>query len=80
MTPTPGCNNETLRRFVRECAFGPSGGRQRARTSHPGPASPATPLTDCVENANVSCAYAIRSLLTSSAWSLLLANVSQARW
>ena len=29
VSPTPGCNNETLRRFVRERAFGPRGGRQR---------------------------------------------------
>ena len=35
--------------------------------AEPGTALPATPLTDCVENANVSCANAMRSLLTSSA-------------
>ena len=46
----------------------------------PGTALPGTPLTASVENAKVSCAKAIRSLLTSSAWSLLFANVSQARW
>jgi hypothetical protein len=46
----------------------------------PGTLRPGTPFTDCVENANVSAANAIKSLLTSSAWLLLFANVSQARW
>ena len=41
---------------------------------------PGTPFTASVENANVSCANAIRSLLTSSACTLTFANVSQARW
>ena len=57
----------------------------------PGTCLPGTPFTVSVENANVSCAYAMRSLLTSSAMSPLPggvlpaplpvpANVSQARW
>ena len=46
----------------------------------PGTALPGTPLTASVEKANVSVANAVRSLFTSSAWSLLFANVSQAWW
>jgi hypothetical protein len=41
---------------------------------------PGTPFTVSVEYAYVRIANAIESELTSSAWSLLLANVSQARW
>ena len=46
----------------------------------PGTFAPFTPLTDSVDWANVRIANAIASELTSSAWSLLLANVSQAAW
>jgi hypothetical protein len=58
----------------------PSGpaGAGKVMEDEPGTLRPGTPLTDCVENANVSAENAIRSLLTSSAWLLWFANVSQA--
>ena len=46
----------------------------------PGTFLPGTPLTASVVYAYVRSEKPIESALTESAWSLLLANVSQARW
>ena len=57
---------------------GPAGAG--SSTGGPGTFLPGTPLTDSVEYANVSCANAIRSLLTSSACRSTLSMVSHASW
>ena len=71
-----------MRRYGVSSGNVPSGpaGAGSGLDGEPGTCLPATPLTDSVEYANVSSANAIRSLLTSSAWSSMLSNVSQARW
>ena len=55
-------------------------GAGRSLFPWPGTLLPGTPFTVSVEYANVRIANPIASALTSSAWSVLLANVSQAAW
>ena len=58
----------------------PSGPAGVTSGGQPKGSLPRTPFTVSVEYEKVSVANAIASLLTSSAWSLLFANVSHARW
>ena len=78
-----GCRNirqpSTVRKpYGTNVPSGPAGAG--SGRSAPGTALPGTPFTASVEYANVSIANATESLFTSSAWSLLFANVSQAWW